>query len=403
MLPVDSSEEEDDTRARLAAIVASSDDAIISKDLRGIVQTWNRGAERIFGYTAEEVIGRSITIIIPEERLSEETEVLRRICAGESVDHFETVRRTKDGRPVDISLTVSPIFGPSGQIIGASKIARDITEQMRLKREAEQASRLKDEFLATLSHELRTPLNAVLGYAMLLNEGSLAADQLDKAAAVIRRNAEALARLVDDLLDTSRIVTGKMHLQLASCDLGDLVREALDVVRQASVAKSIHVEVSIAETKPVMGDRDRLRQVFWNLLTNAIKFTPIDGSITVRVEGVDSCVRVIVRDTGIGIPAQAIPYVFQRFWQVESTSTREHGGLGLGLALSRHLVELHGGTITVESAGTGMGSEFRIELPAGRNLGATSPGPSRQIAAPSRDVVADAGSLLMTGEKDGSA
>ena len=390
MLPVSLSHE-DETGARLAAIVAFSDDAIISKDLRGIIQTWNRSAERIFGYTAGEVIGRSITIIIPEERLGEETEVLRRICAGESVDHFETVRRAKDGRFIDISLTVSPIFGPSGQIIGASKIARDITEQMRLKREAEEASRLKDEFLATLSHELRTPLNAVLGYAVLLSEGSLAPNQQDKAAVVIRRNAEALARLVDDLLDTSRIVTGKMLLQLVPCDLGALVREALEVVSQAIEAKSLSLELSIAETRPVIGDCDRLRQVFWNLLTNAIKFTPLGGSIGVAVEAVGAFVRVTVRDTGIGIPAQAIPYIFQRFWQVESTATREHGGLGLGLALSRHLVELHGGTITVESAGTGRGAEFRIELPAQRDLGTKTPEPSRRAAAPSGDGGADAG------------
>ena len=383
MLPV--SPHEDETGARLAAIVASSDDAIVSKDLRGIIQTWNRSAERIFGYTADEVIGRSITIIIPEERLGEETEVLRRICAGESVDHFETVRQAKDGRLIDISLTVSPIFGASGQIIGASKIARDITEQMRLKREAEHASRLKDEFLATLSHELRTPLNAVLGYAMLLSEGSLAPDQQNKATVVIRRNAEVLARLVDDLLDASRIVTGKMHLQFGPCDLGALLREALEVVSQAIQAKSLRLEVSIAETEPVIGDCDRLRQVFWNLLTNAIKFTPLGGSVTVGVEGVGAFVRVVVRDTGIGIPAQAIPYVFQRFWQVESTATREHGGLGLGLALSRHLVELHGGTIAVESAGTGKGAEFRIELPMQRDRGKNTPGASRPVAQPSGD------------------
>jgi PAS domain S-box-containing protein len=384
MLPVSFSPD-DEPRARLAAIVASSDDAIISKDLRGIIQTWNRGAERIFGYTADEVIGRSITIIIPEERLGEETEVLRRICAGESVDHFETVRRGKDGRFIDISLTVSPIADQSGRIVGASKIARDITEQMRLKREAEEASRLKDEFLATLSHELRTPLNAVLGYAMLLSEGSLAPDQQNKATVVIRRNAEALARLVDDLLDASRIVTGKMHLQLGPCDLGALVREALEVVSQAIQGKSLRLEVSIAETEPVIGDCDRLRQVFWNLLANAIKFTPLGGSVTVGVDRVGAFVRVVVRDTGIGIPAQAIPYVFQRFWQVESTATREHGGLGLGLALSRHLVELHGGTIAVESAGTGKGAEFRIELPVQRDLGKKTPGASRLVAQPSGD------------------
>lgn len=361
-------EHEDDTGARLAAIVASSDDAIISKNLHGIVQTWNRGAERIFGYTPDEVIGRSITIIIPTERFSEEAEVLRRICAGDSVEHFETVRRTKDGRNIDISLTVSPILDRSRRIIGASKIARDITDQRRLQREAAQTSRLKDEFLATLSHELRTPLNAVLGYAMLLGDGALAPEQQFKAAAVIRRNAESLARLVDDLLDTSRIVTGKMRLQLGVCDVASLMREAIDVVRPAIDAKRLRLETAIGASELLIGDCDRLRQVLWNLLTNAIKFTPAGGTVTVRVEHAGTEVRIIVRDTGIGIPAHAIPYVFQRFWQVESTSTREHGGLGLGLALSRYLVELHGGTIAVESAGPGMGAEFRVELPAPQDL-----------------------------------
>jgi PAS domain S-box-containing protein len=367
---------QDDTRARLAAIVQSSDDAIISKDLTGIVKTWNRGAERIFGYTPEEVIGRSITIIIPTERLSEETEVLRQICSGHSVEHFETVRRTKDGRSVDISLTVSPIFDDEGRIIGASKIARDITEQKRLQREAAQASRLKDEFLATLSHELRTPLNAVLGYAMLLGEKTLAPDQQQKAALVIRRNAEALARLVDDLLDTSRIVAGKMYLQLGICDLADVTREALDVVRPAVQGKALHLDLSLDDSARVVGDCDRLRQVLWNLLANAIKFTPPGGVITVTVDHADDGrVRVRVRDSGIGIAAPALPYVFQRFWQVENSATREQGGLGLGLALSRYLVELHGGTITVESAGVGHGAEFRVELPAQHELagGSTDP------------------------------
>lgn len=373
---------EDDTGARLAAIVASSDDAIISKDLTGTIQTWNRGAERIFGYAPDEVIGRSITLIIPTERLPEETEVLRRICAGDSVEHFETVRRTKDGRLIDISLTVSPILNRDGRIIGASKIARDVSDQKRLQREAEQASRLKDEFLATLSHELRTPLNAVLGYAMLLSDGALAPEQQTKAAEVIRRNAESLARLVDDLLDTSRIVNGKTRLELAVCDIASLAREAIDVVRTAIDAKALRLETSIGESELMIGDCDRLRQVLWNLLTNAVKFTSAGGTIGVRVEQVGTQVRIVVRDTGIGIPPYAIPCVFQRFWQVESTSTREHGGLGLGLALARHLVELHGGTIAVESGGLGMGAEFRVELPAQHELRPDGPGVARTASDP---------------------
>lgn len=375
---------QDDTAARLSAIVQFSDDAIVSKDLNGIIKTWNLGAQRIFGYDADEVIGRSITILIPTERLSEETEVLRRICAGEVVDHFETVRRRKDGRYIDISLTVSPIRDSTGRIIGASKIARDISEQKRLQREAAQASRLKDEFLATLSHELRTPLNAVLGYAMLLDEGALDSAQQHKAASVIRRNAESLARLVDDLLDTSRIVTGKMHLQLNVCDLAELVRDSVEVVRQAIEAKALHLELGLPASEPIVGDCDRLRQVLWNLLANAIKFTPPGGRISLLLDRVGTNVRLRVRDTGIGIPKESMPYIFQRFWQVENTVTREHGGLGLGLALSRYLVELHGGTIAVESGGPGLGSEFCVEIPAHQELKA------REDKAASADP-ADAG------------
>ncbi len=387
MAPGTDDQTDDQTGARLAAIVASSDDAIVSKDLTGKILTWNRGAERIFGYTADEAIGRSITIIIPTERLPEETEVLRRICAGDSIDHFETVRRHKDGRLIDISLTVSPIFS-GGRIVGASKIARDITERKRLQREAAQASRLKDEFLATLSHELRTPLNALLGYAMLLADDSLPPDQCTKAAAVIRRNAEALAKLVDDLLDTSRIVTGKMRLQLGPCDVAGLVRESIEVVRQAITVKKLRLETSIDGPEMLLADCDRLRQVLWNLLTNAVKFTPSGGLVAVSVERVASTVRITVRDTGIGIPERAMPYIFHRFWQAENTTTREHGGLGLGLALSRYLVELHGGTIVAESAGRGMGSEFRVELPArqevtraGGERGALEPAGNEQTGA----------------------
>ena len=205
--------------ARLGAIVDSADDAIVSKDLNGIVRTWNRAAEQMFGYSAEEMIGRSITTIIPQDRLPEEEEVLRRIRAGQSVRHFETVRRRKDGSPVEISLTVSPIRSADGHIIGASKIARDITVQRRLARAAEEANRVKDEFLAMLSHELRTPLNAVLGYTRMLRTGQFSEDRQERAIDTIERNANLLSQLVSDVLDVSAIVTGKMQLKTAACDL----------------------------------------------------------------------------------------------------------------------------------------------------------------------------------------
>ena len=352
-----------DAAKRLAAIVSSSDDAIISKDVNGVVQSWNRGAERIFGYTAEEAIGKPITIIIPEERLDEETEVLRRIRAGQTVDHFETVRRAKDGHLVEISLTVSPIRNDDGRIMGASKIARDITEARRLRREAEEANRLKDEFLATLSHELRTPLNAVVGYTKMLRAGMLAGDQKDKALDVIQRNIDNLTQLVNDLLDVSGIVSGKVRLRLQPCDLRAVVEEAIDVVTPAAEAKGVAIASHLAPNVPVRGDHDRLRQVLWNLLANAVKFTPAGGHVSVRLERVGGDVRVVVRDTGVGLAPESLPYLFQRFWQAEMGKMREFGGLGLGLALSRHFVELHGGRISARSEGLGKGAEFTVELP----------------------------------------
>ena len=354
-----------DPSARLAAIVASSEDAIISKDLNGIVQTWNTAAERIFGYTAEEAIGRSITMIIPQERIAEEAEVLSRIRAGLTVEHFETVRRRKDGTLIDVSLTVSPVRMTDGTIIGASKIARDITEQRRLRDAAENASRMKDEFLAVLSHELRTPLNTVLGYAKMLrrDESRMTPDLRARALDALERNAAVLTRLVNDVLDTSRIVSGKLRLTLAICPVEQFVAEAVETVRPAADAKGIELSVAVAPGLAVCGDRDRLQQVVWNLLSNAIKFTPHGGTVAIRAEQHAGRVHMSVRDSGIGIPLEQQPYIFQRFWQANTTVSREYGGLGIGLALARHLVEMHGGSISVESAGPETGSIFTVTLP----------------------------------------
>jgi PAS domain S-box-containing protein len=349
---------------RLAAIVEYSDDAIVSKNLDGIVQTWNKAAERLFGYTAAEIIGKSITLIIPRDRLAEEDLVLGRIRAGQTVEHYETVRRAKDGRLIDVSLTVSPIRLPNGNIIGASKIARDITEQRQLRQAADEASRAKDHFLAMLSHELRTPLNAVLGYIDMLRNNIVPEQQRGKAIEIVARNAELLTRLVNDVLDTSRIVTGKLRMELHDCNLSTLVGEVVESVRETSSAKRVELTSQIPSDVHVQGDPDRLRQTIWNLLSNALKFTPAGGQIRVRLEADDTYVRVIVQDTGIGLSAESLPYLFQRFWQVQTVDNRSHGGLGLGLALTRHIVEMHGGSISARSAGLGQGSTFEVRLPA---------------------------------------
>jgi len=351
---------------RLAAIVESSDDAIVSKNLDGIILTWNPSAERLFGYTAEEAIGRPVTMIIPEDRLHEEVEVLRRIRAGILVNHFETVRRHKDGHDLDISLTVSPIRDETGTIVGASKIARDISEQKRLRRMADEASRMKDEFLAVLSHELRTPLNTVLGYSRLVRHPQIAADERKRnhSLAVLERNANILAKLVDEVLDTARSMAGKLKLAVRRIDLITIVREALEAVAPAVEARTLTLRVDMQPRLETLGDPDRLLQVVLNLLSNAVKFTPIGGTVSVRVfeECGDSVIEV--RDTGIGIAPDHLTRVFQRFWQADATVSREYGGLGLGLALVRHLVELHGGSVSAASDGAGHGATFTVRLPS---------------------------------------
>jgi PAS domain S-box-containing protein len=373
-----------DAAALLAAIVSSADDAIISKDLDGYVTSWNPGAERLFGYTAGEMIGEHITRIIPAERRAEEDFVLSRIRAGTGVDHFETVRQRKDGSLVDISLTVSPVRDADGEVIGASKIARDITEQKQLRLSVEEASRAKDEFLATLSHELRTPLNTVLGYTAMLQSGAVPLRDLVKVLDAIGRNADALTRLVNDVLDTSRIATGKIRLTVQECDISTIVEDAITTITPAAQAKSIRVASTIEPGLLVQADPDRLRQVFWNLLSNAVKFTPEGGSVAISGVLDSRAVRISVEDSGIGIAPESLPYVFRRFWQEETANSRAHGGLGLGLALARDFVELHGGRVDVHSEGLGRGARFDVTLPALVSVGANAKRRSSPLDADSR-------------------
>jgi PAS domain S-box-containing protein len=526
------------SRGQLAALVESSDDGIVGKDLSGIVTSWNRAAERMFGYSAREAIGQSIRLIIPEERWAEEDDVLARIRGGETMQHFETIRRRKDGTEIPVSLTVSPIHDSSGTIIGASKIARDISEQKRASQraafladvgavladsleylttlktvanlavpsiadwcavdilteerklerlavahvdpakidlartirsryedpgspysaasvvrtgapaivkevsdemivaaargdaeraalirslglrsymivpltargrtlgaltlataesgrlytdddfrfaqdvafraalavdnaraynDAQAANRLKDEFLATLSHELRTPLNAILGYSRLLQTGMMKAEKRAHAIHTVERNATSLTQLVEDILDVSRIISGKIRLNIQPVDLPDVVSNAVETVQPAADAKQIRLQTILdPRAAPISGDPDRLQQIVWNLVSNAVKFTPKHGVVQVRLERVNSHVEIVVSDTGIGIPPDFLPHIFERFRQADSGTTREHAGIGLGLAIVRHLIELHGGTIHAASGGRDSGSTFRVRLP----------------------------------------
>ncbi len=488
---------------RLAAVVESSDDAIITKDLNGVVTSWNSAAERMFGYTAAEAVGRSIRVLIPEELQGEEDTVLRKIRAGEKIYHYDTTRLRKDGSRLLISLSVSPIRNERNEIIGASKVARDITERSRLvaaarehasnteklgevgavvastlEREtiiqkvtdiatelthaefgafaptfhgeapvrlddvtadprygksaphvgmppghlpvrsylavpvkgvtgdvlgglcfghsqvgvfteqherlalgvaawasvalensrlyadAQAANRMKDEFLAVLSHELRTPLNAIVGYSRLLRGGILSGDKATRGLETLERNATWLTQIVEDVLDVSRIVAGKIRMDVQPVDLPLIVDNAVATVQPAADAKGVRVQ-SVVDPRvgPVSGDPGRLQQVVWNLVANAVKFTPKKGRVQVRLECVNSHVEIVVSDTGMGIRADFLPHVFDRFRQGDAGTTRKTGGLGLGLAIVRHIVEMHGGTVEASSAGEGAGATFRVRLP----------------------------------------
>jgi PAS domain S-box-containing protein len=368
----------DDLRGRLAAIVDSSDDAIVSKTLDGVITSWNRGAERIFGWTAAEAVGRHITLIIPRERWPEEDDVQGRIRRGERVDHYETVRVTKDGRLLDVSLTVSPLRDATGRVVGASKIARDVSERRRFeaerdrllvmaqeaREEAEASNRMKDQFLAIVSHELRTPLNSIQGWARLLQAGGLDDAARARAVDVIIRNTSTQTQLVEDLLDLSRIVTGRMRLTFEPCELAPLVADAVDAVRPAADAKGVAlVIVPAPDAGTIFGSPDRLRQVVWNLAMNAIKFTPSGGRVEIVVARDEGSAGLVVADNGVGISPSVLPHVFEQFRQEDSSSTRAHGGLGLGLALVKHLVELHGGRVKAESPGKGRGATFTVSIP----------------------------------------
>jgi PAS domain S-box-containing protein len=363
---------------QLAAIVESSEDAIVSKDLDGIVTSWNQAAERMFGYEAAEMVGQSIRRLIPADRQAEEDDVLARVRRGETINHYETVRHRKDGSRIHISLTVSPIRDRSGRIVGASKIARDISERKQLeaereellarehaaRTEAEEVNRVKDEFLAVLSHELRTPLNAILGWTQVVKGWRTDPATVRRALEVIDRNARAQAHLVDDLLDVSRIVSGKLQMTFERIDLARVLSAAVDSIRPAAREKGVQLDAVPGQGGHwVIGDADRLQQVIGNVLSNAVKFTPSGGRVDARFERDGAEARIVVSDTGQGIPAEFLPHVFDRFRQADGSAAREHGGLGLGLSVARHIVEAHGGTITAASRGEALGSTFTIVFP----------------------------------------
>jgi PAS domain S-box-containing protein len=533
-----------DARALIGSIVESSVDAIVTKDLNGTITSWNATAQQLFGYSADEMIGKPIRMLIPADRQAEEDDILSRLRQGERIEHFETIRIAKDGRLLNLSVTISPLRNAAGTIIGASKIARDISgakaaeaERLRLVQEnatvtetlnevgaivasdldrekvvqavtdaatnlttaefgaffynlinergesytlytisgvpreafsgfamprntavfeptfkgtgvvrsdditkdpryghnapyhgmprghlpvrsylavpvrgrsgdvigglffghsdvarftehhermavgiaswasvalenarmyaaVQEASRLKDEFLASLSHELRTPLNAILGYARMLRTGAVPAERRTRAIETIERNATSLTQIVEDVLDISRIVSGKIRLNVQPVELADTVRNAVDAVTPAADAKGVHISLALDPPgASISGDPERLQQILWNLLSNAVKFTGRGGRIQVHLHRVAAHAEVSVSDTGIGIPPEFLPHVFERFRQADAGISRERGGLGLGLSIARQLTEMHGGTIEASSGGLGLGATFKLRVP----------------------------------------
>ena len=350
--------------ALLAAIVESSDDAIISKTLNGIITSWNRGAQRLFGYTSAEAIGQPVTMLIPGDRQDEEVMILSRLRRGERIEHYETVRVTKEGSLVDVSVTISPVRDEAGTIVGASKVARDITLQKRMKQELQESDARKNEFLSLLAHELRNPLGPIRHAVKILRARTPNPDELDWATNIIDRQTEHMTRLVDDLLDVSRITRGTIELRRERVEIAAILKSAVES-SSVLVDRAHHQLKATYPVEPlyVDGDSTRLTQIVANLLDNAAKYTDRGGKIWVSGERDGDMAVIRVKDTGIGIPSEMLPRIFDMFTQSGLSLDRAQGGLGVGLSLVERLVKLHGGTVTAHSAGAGKGSQFTVRLP----------------------------------------
>ena len=370
-----------DTYQRMIFHVENSPLAVIEWDTDFRVSRWSESAERLFGWKAEEVLGKHVGDwhFVFDEDVDGVEQVTNRQRVGEELQGVQRNRNyTKDGAVLYCEWYNSVLRDDAGNLVSVLSLVLDVTarklaEEERAallmrerdaRRQAQESDRLKVEFLATLSHELRTPLTSILGWAILIRNGDVEEANLDRAIETIERNARSQALLIDDLLDMSRIITGNLRLDIRPINLVSVVEAAKDGLRPTAEAKHITLQTEFGlESCLVKGDPNRLRQVIWNLVLNAIKFTPRGGNVTVRLEGIETYARLTVRDTGEGITPEFLPYVFDRFRQAEGSATRKQGGLGLGLAVVRHLVELHGGNVMAESRGTGQGSTFTVDLP----------------------------------------
>jgi PAS domain S-box-containing protein len=359
------------------------DYSIFAIDLGGRILSWNKGAEEVFGYRKEEIVGESFAILFtPEDRKqgAPERELENVRNNGRSGENRLHLR--KDGSRLWISGLVSPLRDAAGNLIGYVKVARggddesaarkraeeereeDLERERTARSESEDASRMKDEFIALISHELRSPLNAILGWTRILRQGRPDEELYQRATEIIERSARMQSQLIDDLMDTARIVRGKLKLEVQPVNLAPLIEKAMDVVRPAADAKGIMLDAVLdREADQITGDPDRLQQVVWNLLSNAVKFTTEGGRVEVKLGRVDPYIQISVKDTGCGINPEFMPYLFERYRQADASAARRKGGLGLGLSLVRQLVEMHGGSVTAESEGEDKGATFIVKLP----------------------------------------
>jgi PAS domain S-box-containing protein len=353
-----------------------TDYAIFMIDPQGRVASWNNGAQHLLGYSTQEIVGE------PTERFfaDESSALYREMDEARSTGRATSTgwRMRKDGTQLFVEGVLTAVRDERGQLLGYSKLMKDVTEKRRIevereqllqseraaRSEAERSGRMKDEFLATLSHELRTPLSAILGWSQVLGQANGANSEIRDGLKVIERNARAQAQIIEDLLDMSAIISGKVRLEIKRVELASVVEASMHAVRPAAVAKGVELRAAIeARATEVNGDANRLQQVFWNLLSNAVKFTPKGGRVSVTLRQTNSHFEIVIADSGEGIDGAFLPHVFERFRQADASTSRRHGGLGLGLSIAKQLVELHGGSVSAASDGAGKGSTFAVILP----------------------------------------
>jgi PAS domain S-box-containing protein len=400
-----------ESEERLHRAIAESPFPTIIHDEDDRILIVSRGWTHFSGYTQEDIptITQWTERAYGKKQAYMKDYIDRLLEINETVANGEWPVRAKDGRERIWEFFTTPLGkSASGRRLLLS-IAIDVTarkqgeeEREGLLLEANEANRLRDEFLATASHELRTPLTAVVGWSRLLRTGKLDPENRERALEAIERNANQQTKLIEDLLDISRIITGKLAIQSAPIEMAPVINDSVNTVRPAADAKNVTIQTRIdSQAGPVLGDANRLQQVVWNLLSNAVKFTPQGGQVVVALRSIDSHIEITVRDTGDGIGPEFLPYVFDRFRQADGKTTRQHGGLGLGLAIVRHLVELHGGTVKAQSEGEGRGSIFSFQLPL-LGIGSSPRGESSSAAvAPQDDTTSEKLSLECPPKLDG--